>query len=414
MQVCAHRKALMDAMTQRSLLLLYSGVSVPESLDESYPFEANRNFFYMTGLRRENMALALTTTEGGRKETLFIEEPVPDMERWTGKCVTKEQAKQISGIEDVRYINSLDAFVSRLVTRERIEYAYFDCYRNSAMDPDSFNMAKAKTFISAYPAVRLCDAYPLIARLRMVKDEQEIKALRRAIELTHAGLNRMLGSLAPDQMEYRAQAEFEYGIRIEGAERTAFPTIAGSGLNGCMLHYGENSARMQAGTLLLVDLGARFEGYCADITRTYPVSGRYSPAQRALYDVVLKANYTVACAARPGVTLCELNEVCKNALAEGMISLGKIASPEEIDKYYMHGVSHHLGLDTHDATVDEHLPLRPGMVITDEPGLYVDEEEIGIRIEDDLLITEDGCEVLSEAIERTPQAIEELLERRHG
>lgn len=405
----ARRGALAKEMLEDSLLVIYSGRGVPASLDEEYPFEANRHFFYLTGLRRENMAIALTTVSGRTRETLFIEEPKPEMERWTGKRVTVEEARAVSGVQDVRFIDALDDFISRTAVREGIANAYFDCYRNHCADPDSYNMAKARAFAAAYPAARLIDAHPLLARMRMVKDEAEIAALRRAIELTHVGLRRMTAALAPGQMEYQAQTEFEYAIRMAGAEGTAFQTIAGSGANGCMLHYGENSARMEDGALLLVDLGAKFAGYCADISRTYPVNGRFTPRQREIYDIVLAANRAVARAARPGVTLRELNDLCKRTLAEGMLRLGKIASAEEIGTYYMHGVSHHLGLDTHDAAADEHLPLRAGMVITDEPGLYVDEEAIGIRIEDDLLITEDGCEVLSEAIERTPEDIEAMM-----
>ena len=198
---------------------------------------------------------------------------------------------------------------------------------------------------------------------------------------------------------------------MRGAERVSFPTIAGSGINGCMLHYGTNHCKLEDGKLLLLDLGARVEGYCADITRTYPISGAYSPRQKEIYDIVLRANRAVAEAARPGVTLRELNDLCKKVLAEGMMAIGKIQSAEEIGRYYLHGVSHHLGLDTHDCAVREDLGLRAGMVISDEPGLYIDEEEIGIRIEDDLLITDTGCRVLSEAIPRTTEEIEALMAR---
>ena len=405
------REQVLDQLPQGSVFVLYSGESVPESLDAGYPFDANRHFFYLTGLRRENMALVLSTASGRRTQTLFIEEPVPSMERWTGRRVTIEEAKAISGVQDVRYIDALNGFLGRIAAREDLEAAYFDCYRDGFGDVDSYNMAKAKAFAATYPTVRLKNAHPMLARMRMVKDEDEIAQVKKAVELTDTGLRRMLSRLAPGMMEYQAQAEFEYGIRMAGAEGPAFPTIAGSGLNGCMLHYGTNHCRMEDGTLLLVDLGARYAGYCADITRTYPVGGRYSPRQKEIYDIVLEANRAVARAAKPGVTLRELNEECKRVLAEGMLRIGKIEKAEEIDRYYMHGVSHHLGIDTHDAAIDEGKGLAPGMIITDEPGLYIDEEEIGIRIEDDLLITEDGCEVLSEAIPRETGEIEALMAR---
>jgi Xaa-Pro aminopeptidase len=250
--------------------------------------------------------------------------------------------------------------------------------------------------------------------MRMVKDETEIAAIRKAIELTDAGLRRVLETLAPGQMEYEAQAEFEYAIKKGCAEGTAFDTIAGSGLNGCMLHYETNHCRIEENTLLLLDLGAKKDGYCADITRTYPVSGVYTERQKQIYDIVLAANLEVSRQARPGLTLRQLNEICKQKLSEGMMAIGKIESAEQIGTYYMHGVSHHLGLDTHDAHAHDETPLAPGMVITNEPGLYIDEERIGIRIEDDLLITEDGCEVLSSQIPRETKDIEALMARRNG
>ena len=265
--------------------------------------------------------------------------------------------------------------------------------------------------MQAYPAIALKDAHPMIAAMRMVKDEDEVKTLERAITVTDQGLRRVLATLEPGRMEYQQQAEFEYEIRMQGAERVSFPTIAGSGMNGCMLHYGTNQCKLEDGKLLLLDLGARVDGYCADITRTYPINGKYTPRQKQIYDIVLRANREVAKAARPGVTLRELNDLCKKVLAEGLTAIGKIQSADEIGRYYMHGVSHHLGIDTHDCAVREDLGLRAGMVISDEPGLYIDEEEIGIRIEDDLLITDEGCRVLSEAIPRTTEEIEALMAR---
>lgn len=402
---------MLEKMEKGSVMVLYGGEGIPRSMDDCCPFEANHHFFYLTGLRRENMALVLSRSASVDKVLLFIEEAVPSMERWTGKRVTKDEAKDISGIDDVRYIDSLPSALGRMMAREQVTAAYFDCYRNAMTDTDSYNMTKAKAFAAAYPAVTLKNAHPMLAAMRMVKDESEIACIREAIETTDKGLRRILATLAPGQMEYQAQAEFEYAIRYHGAEDTAFATIAGSGLNGCMLHYETNHCRMEDGQLLLLDLGAKVKGYCADITRTYPVGGRYTQRQKEIYDIVLDANLAVTEAARPGLTLKQLNEICKQKLADGLMAIGKIESAEQIGTYYMHGVSHHLGMDTHDAIAHDEVPLSPGMVITNEPGLYIDEEEIGIRIEDDLLITQDGCEVLSRDIPRTTQEIEALMAR---
>lgn len=403
--------AVLNQMEKGSIMVLYSGEGIPQSMDDCCPFEANHHFFYLTGLRRENMALVLSRSASEDKKILFIEEAVPSMERWTGKRVTKDEAKEISGIADVRYIDSLPSALGRMMAREQVVSAYFDGYRNAMTDTDSYNMAKAKAFAAAYPMVALKNAHPMLAQMRMVKDETEIACIREAIAVTDKGLRRILSTLGPGQMEYQAQAEFEYAIRWHGAEGTSFATIAGSGLNGCMLHYETNHCRMEENQLLLLDLGAKVKGYCADITRTYPVNGRYTPRQKQIYDIVLAANQRVAQEARPGLTLKQLNEICKQVLAEGLMAIGKIDSADQIDTYYMHGVSHHLGLDTHDAIAHDEVPLAPGMVITNEPGLYIDEEEIGIRIEDDLLITQEGCEVLSRDIPRTTDEIEALMAR---
>ena len=179
-----------------------------------------------------------------------------------------------------------------------------------------------------------------------------------------------------------------------------------------MLHYDTNLDICEDGSLLLMDLGAKYRGYCADITRTYPVNGTYTERQRQVYDIVLAANREVAKTAKPGMTLKELNEIAKKVLATGCMKLGLIEKEDEIDTYYMHGVSHHLGIDVHDVTAACNDTLQPGAIITDEPGLYIDEWEIGIRIEDDLLITENGCECLSEAIIRDPDEIEAFMKDR--
>ena len=406
------RSRALEGMEENSLMLLYSGEAVPGSLDAALPFRANSHVVYLTGLRRENMALLLLRRREEKKALLFIEEPKPKLERWTGRRMTKGQAKEISGISEVFWTDELEAQLSRQLTRNDWESAYFDCYRNSLRDPDSYNLARAREFAAACPGVRLRDAHPMLTRLRLVKDEGEIAAIREAAELTRAGLERVMARLAPGMAEYQAQAEFEYEIRRLGAEGTAFPTIAGSGANGCLLHYEENEAVMREGQLLLMDLGAAKAGYRADVTRTFPVSGRYSARQREIYSAVLAANLAVREAARPGLTLKELNGVCKRVLAEKLTAMGLIEREEELPRYYMHSVSHHLGIDTHDAALDE-ARLAPGMVITDEPGLYIDEEETGVRIEDDLLITEEGCLCLTDGIPREAEAIEAFMAE-HG
>lgn len=409
----ARREAVMGRMAQGSIAILYSGVETHVSADGYAPFEVNRNFFYLTGLRRENMALVMDKASERASMTLFIEEADPDAERWNGRKVTVEEAKEITGLQDVQFIRDLDAVIDRKMVREDVEQVYFDTYRHSRSDLPDYNNRKAGEFAANYPGTPVRNLFPLVAAGRMWKDADEIAMTKEAIRLTREGLENVLTHLRPGMKEYQAQADFEYSIFRNGADGPAFPTIAGSGVNGTMLHYGTNRETCEEGALILLDLGARLGGYNADITRTYPVNGRYSQRQKKVYDIVLAANRRVAREAKPGMTLTELNDICKEVLAEGLTELGLIGSRDEVSKYYMHNVSHHLGIDVHDVSVAAQEKLQPGAIITDEPGLYIDEWEIGIRIEDDLLITEDGAEVLSEDIMRTTEEIEAFMEA-HG
>ncbi len=406
------RKKVYDQMEDKSILVLYSGDALHISADAYQHFEANRQFFYLTGIRRENMALIIDKCGESLEEILFIEPIDESVERWVGKKMTQEEAKEVSGIENISMIDSLEATLDRIMNRKLPNKVYFDTYRYQKNDLPDFNLVKAQEFAKAYLGTMVGNIYPVVAALRMIKDEEEVKVTKEAIKVTEAALNHVLATLQPGMMEYQVQAEFEYKVKALGADGMAFPTIAGSGINGTMLHYETNRNECKENTLILLDLGARVKGYNADITRTYPVSGAFTERQKQFYNLVLKANRTVARTAKPGMTLKELNECCKKVLAEGLMELGLITKEEEISRYYMHGVSHHLGIDVHDVTVPELEKLAPGMIITDEPGLYIDEEEIGIRIEDDLLITENGCEVLSADIVRTVEDIEAAMKER--
>lgn len=412
MNYSARRDAVLEKMEEGSFAILYSGAEVHVSADSYAHFECNRNFFYLTGLRREEMALILDKAVTPAKVTLFIEEADPTMERWYGRKVTVEEAKEITGITDVQMIGSLESTINRMMTREDVSGVYFDTYRHALSDLPDYNLVKASEFSAKYPGTPVKNLFPLVAALRMWKDADEIQATRAAIGLTKNALEYVMENLTPGMYEYQAQADFEYHIMRNGADGPGFPTIAGSGINGTMLHYDTNREICADGSLLLLDLGARLNGYNADITRTYPVNGKYTERQRAVYEIVLAANKRVAAEAKPGMTLAQLNDICKSVLAKGLMDLGLIEEEAQVSKYYMHGVSHHLGIDVHDVSIAANKELAPGAIITDEPGLYIDEWEIGIRIEDDLLITEDVAEVLSQDILRDPDDIEAFMAKK--
>ena len=408
MQYKAHRENLYSSLETGSILLLFSGVEQHTNEDHYHDFEVNSQFFYLTGMDRPNQCLMAVKTANETREILFIEEADPLQERWTGKMPTPDEARECSGVQEIQFLPALSGLISRYMSRSRINFAYFDLYRNGESDLPDYNALRCEDFRKKYPWVQLKDLHALCAPLREVKDVDEVERVRKAIDWTRQGLECVMKQLKPGMMEYQAQALFEYTCRSLGAEKMAFNTIAGSGLNGCMMHYETNRDQTKDGDLLLLDLGAKYGNYCSDITRTYPVNGKFSPRQRQIYDLVLKANRAVAEKARPGMTLRELNDVAKDVLGEGLVEIGLIEKKEDVGKYYMHSVSHSIGIDVHDICYTGDV-LQPGWIISDEPGLYIDEEKIGIRIEDDLLITEDGCEVLSESILRDPDEIEAFM-----
>jgi len=408
MSFAEHRNRLYQTLAENTLVIAYAGIPLHTNEDEYHDFVVNSQYFYLTGLERECTAFLAYKTAESVREILFIEEPDPLSERWTGKMPTQEEVRKISGIEDVRYTDSLEVAISGFMGRSRVERAYFDLYRCRMNDLPDYNLVMAQRFRQAYPHVTLMDLRTACAPLREQKDAEEVERIRKALDITRQGLEFVMKNLKPGMMEYQVQADFEYTCRRLGAKRQAFPTIAGSGINGCMMHYETNHCEVQDGSLILLDLGAKVENYSSDITRTYPANGKFSPRQREIYELVLKANKAVAAAARPGITTKDLNDIARQVLGDGLAAMGMIRDASEVDRYYMHSVSHPMGIDVHDISLAGDV-LQPGWVISDEPGLYIDEEAIGIRIEDDLLITEDGCEVLSKDIIKEPDEIEAFM-----
>lgn len=413
MSFAEHRKRVFFEMEDNSMIICYSGQLIHTNEDEYYPFEVNSQFFYLTGIERSGMVVLMSKIDGECHEYLFIEDSDPSIERWTGKMMTEEEATDISGIETVMLTVDFPGVVEGNMSRAYVDVVYFDTFRQGMDDMPNYNIIQANKFKKKYPAVMIKDLHRLVLPVRRVKDHEEIGYIKEAIDITRQGLEFVLSNLKPGMMEYEVQADFEYICKRLGTKKFSFPTIAGSGYNGCMLHYETNEEQIGKGELILLDLGAKYNNYCSDITRTYPASGQFTPRQRAYYDLVLKANEAVAQVAAPGKTLKELQDVARRVLGEGLVEMGKISSVDEVSKYYMHGVSHTIGIDAHDINLG-HDRLEPGWIISNEPGLYIDEEEIGIRIEDDLLITEEGCVVLSEDIIKDADEIELFMARRNN
>ncbi|UED66868.1 aminopeptidase P family protein [Brevibacillus sp. HD3.3A] len=403
------RQKLAEKMPEHSVLVLFSGVAKTRSQDDKYPFSPNRNFYYLTGIGRSNLILMITKRAGIVSETLFLQRPNELEAKWTGAVLADQEAKELSGIEHFDYLDEwLEAFATFVRRCEGQCSLYLDLYRYQWSDEQTLAEAFAEDAQKKYKTLQMQDAGPWLKELRMVKSPAEIEEIKRAIAITDEAIRRMWAHSRPGIMEYELEAHYDFALKSNGVRELPYLPIIASGINATVLHYEANNQRAEDGDLVLLDLGAASNYYAADISRTFPVNGRFTERQKAIYQLVLEAEIKTIEAVKPGVTLQQLNEVTKQVLADGLLRLGLIQDSSELSKYYYHAVSHHLGLDTHDVS-DYSAVMQPGMVITIEPGLYIEEEAIGIRIEDDVLVTADGYEVLSAQIPKEIAEVELLI-----
>ncbi|HKM02689.1 MAG TPA: aminopeptidase P N-terminal domain-containing protein [Bacilli bacterium] len=407
------REALLDKLPDNSLVIVFAGVPHKASADAEYPFQVNTNFLYLTGIKQEHSVLVLAKIDQERFSYLFIDSFDELKEKWTGKKLKPEQAIKISGIKNILFTDHLesktDDFLLNTSTYGEVAHVYLD------LEPELFIAKKITTHeykleLENKYHVNVENVFPEIVKLRMIKDDEEIKALKESISLTNKALNIVMKAIKDGQYEYKIANLFEYVIKDQKAG-LSFPTIAASGANATILHYVDLASKMEDGHLLLLDLGANLTDYRADISRTYPVAGVFNPLQRQIYEIVLATNKAVIEFIRPGLTLAELQAFTIELMAAKLLSADLIKTKEEISKYYYHNVSHHLGLDTHDQSLRE-LKLVPGNVITVEPGLYFANYGIGIRIEDDVVVTEDGALNLSSEIIKEIADIEKYMKRK--
>lgn len=368
----------------------------------------DKNFYYLTGCTEPGAVLLLLPGEGDPREILFLAGRDPKKERWTGPRMAsgRETALRL-GMQEVLSLDRLpDALARRAPFRGKV-YANLPTgpHREAADKCCPEPWDRLRRWL---PQAEILDSGPDLAFLRMTKSEWEVEKIRRAVEITIAGHRNALPAIGPGRFEYEVEAAIEYQFRSRGATRPAFPSIVGSGPNAAILHYAENNRRMASGDLVVIDVGAEFEGYSADLTRTYPVSGRFTPRQKEIYNIVLAAQEAALKRVRPGVTFDSIHR----AAVETIDSRGRDRQGRRLGRYFIHGTGHHLGLEVHDPVSDRSRPLEPGMVITIEPGIYIPEENLGVRIEDDVLVTRDGCRNLSRGLPRGADEIERLMRER--
>ncbi len=402
-----HRAKLYNDMEQGDFALFFSGKAPISTADSLYPFRPDKNFYYMTGLKREGFILLMAKGEE-EKTTLFVDAPNEDVEKWIGRFLSVDYCKEVTGITDVVFLDTFEQQFNSLIQTGVYGQLFLDLDRVFHDRPGHEAHRFANKVQQEYPQITIKNADIQMRLYRSIKSDEEIQLIKEAIGMTKVGLEGIMKVLKPGDYEMVPAETFRYHIMMAGADGNAFETIAASGVNATVLHYIENDDVMKDGDLILMDLGAQNQEYASDITRTYPISGKYTARQKAFYDLVLEAHEAVIQMMKPGVPKKDLNKKVSEVLATGLKKLGLIKEDSELSQYYYHGVSHSMGLDTHDIT-DRTGNLEAGMVMTVEPGLYIAEENIGIRIEDDVLITEDGCEVLSADIIRTTEDIEAFM-----
>ncbi len=382
----ARRQALLDSLGD-GMAVLYSSGDYEET-----GYRADGHFWYLTGIVDPGAVLVLAP-DHRYEQVLLLKPRDPDAERWSGyrPAVTDslEKVWRFDLISRPDYLNG--SVVSRMKKSPVLHLisALKSPSQDVPPDLEFYNKVTARV-----PGVEIENSSRFIEQMRMIKSDAEIAAIEKAVAITHAGITDLLAAVEPGVIEYQLDAVLESSFKRHGAQHMAFPPIIGSGSRSAILHYEKRDQQLKGGQLLLLDVGAEWDHYCADISRTVPVDGRFTPRQAEIYDLVLKAQNEAIAAVKPGATVYEVHQAALRIFRDaGYID------------YFMHSISHHLGIDVHDRA-DYNLELSPGMVITVEPGIYIDEEEIGVRIEDDVLVTEDGHRILSSGIPRARAAVE--------
>jgi Xaa-Pro aminopeptidase len=401
----ARRAALLDRIG--------TGIAIIRSADEKsiegdYPqdsdFRQDNDFFYLTGLETADSWLVLVARGEGQSDQTILYVPARDSaeERWTGpKLGPGPEAAALTGISDTRPTSNVKAELHQLLNAPGVLLLY-PRYGNQK---DSMLFRELGLTDSLGRAVQKRNVRGLIGALRLVKDEDEIARLRKAIDITAEAEREAMKTARPGMWEYEIEALIEYTFRRRGAERLGFPSIVGTGINSTTLHYDKSRRQTEAGDLVVMDIGAEYGYYSADVTRTIPISGRFTPRQRALYDLVLATQQAAIDSVKPGMTIGRLNSISRAYMREHS---GDLCGGESCDRYFIHGLSHWLGMDVHDVG-DYSAKLAPGMVLTVEPGIYIPAEQLGIRIEDDVLVTANGYDLLSKGAPRSAAEIETLM-----
>lgn len=398
-----NRRKFLEKLPDDTIAVIFSGTSLRKTADQYYPFEANHNFYYLTGIEQEGSVLVVEKKSGRiLKLVLCISTYDAYAEKWYGSRITRDEAAKISGIYDVSYSEGLDGMIRNMLTG-------WD--GSVSIDKDAISGSDvwfSNYLEESFPEIGIINIFPIFSQLRKIKSPYEVMMIKKAIEATGEGILQVYKTAKAGMAEYELAAEFAYVLAKMGLGEPSFESIVAAGRNFNYLHYPQLNAIIQKGDLVLMDLGAYYGGLSSDISRAFPIDGKFTEKQRAVYQMVRELQETAFAMIRPGVLLKDVNEACKKLAGIRLNELGVVVKPDEEAKYYWHNVSHHLGLDVHDICSREEI-LEAGMVLTVEPGVYIPEWNVGLRIEDNVLVTPQGCEILSDSIPREADEIEALL-----
>jgi Xaa-Pro aminopeptidase len=379
------------------IIILFSGYSPIRTQDLCYKYQTNKNFYYFTGIANEGNILLMYKLAENIVDILFVEE-ADDINEMTRKFA---YVRRVS--EFIECMNLLLNKYSKTNLNVGLDFykaihSKYDCPINLF----------SKLISEKWGYININNISPIIADMRIIKSKEETLIIKNAIEITRNGHERVVKSLHPGLYEYQVSAEFEYQICYDGADGIAFETVIAAGANALQVHYANKNKQIKSGDLVLVDCGAQYQQYVADVTRTYPASGKFTEKQKLFYNIVLRTRENVINAIKPGVQINKLNNICQQSLFEELNKIGLITEFDEVKNFFCHEVSHYLGLDVHDVG-DRNMPLVPGVIIAVEPGIYIEEMGIGIRIEDNILVTDTGCEILTRDIILSIEDIEQFM-----
>jgi len=418
-----NRRKFAGQMLPGTCAAFWSNDLLASNADAHYNFQQDSNMYYLSGIDQEDCVLLIfpDAPKEEMREILFVKQTSEKIQIWEGWKYSREEATAASGIQTVKYLNEFEQVLRTCVSYSSGLYLDYNENDKQSHISVSASLRYAEKIRKEFPSQNLLRAAPVLTHLRMLKSQEEVAQIQKACEITGNAFRRVLRTIRPDVMEIEVEAEIAHEFIRSGASGPAYSSIIASGKNACVLHYTGNSEVCKEGDILLMDFGAEYGNYSADLSRSVPVNGRFSKRQRDVYDAVLRVMKQAKSALVPGSKLDDYQEQVGEWMTAELLGLGLMTKTDiqlqdpawpAYKKYFMHGTSHHIGLDTHDLS-DRYKPFAAGMVLTVEPGIYIPEENMGIRIENDILITESGNTDLMAGIPIEAQEIEQIMNERN-